>query len=101
MPQIRFSVSTLGQYLEPKIEKFLLDNINHMKRQKNSVYQDGSEMVANAIAYGVSVALSSPIIQSAFAVGIAPPPVPPSAVTVGGPLGQWIYAILKPNVIET
>ena len=101
MPQRRFSASTLGKYLEPKIEKFLLDNINHMKRQNKLVYQDGSEMIANAIAYGVSVALSSPIMQSAFAVGIAPPPVPPSAVTVGGPLGLWMYAVLKPNVIET
>jgi len=101
MPQKRFSVSTLGKYLEPKIEKFLIDNINHMKKQNKSVYQDGSEMIANAIAYGVSLALSSSIMQSAFAVGIAPPPVPPSTVTVGGPLGQWMYGVLKPNIIET
>lgn len=101
MPQKRLSVSTMGKYLEPKIEKFLRDNINHMKKQDSATYRDGSEMTANAIVYGVSLALSSPIMQSVFAVGVAPPPVPPSTVTVGGPLGKWMYAVLKPNVIET
>jgi len=99
--QIRFSVSALGKYLEPKIEKFLKDNIDYMKKQNSATYEDGNEMVANAISYGIALALSSPIMQSAFAAGIAPPPVPPSSVTAGGPVGQWMYSVLKPNVIET
>jgi len=101
MPQVRFTVSTLGKYLEPKIEAFLKQNIEYMKTQNKATYKIGNEMIANAIVYGIALALSSPIMQSAFAVGIAPPPVPPSAVTVGGPLGQWVYGVLKPNLIET
>jgi len=101
MPQKRFSISALGKYLEPKIEAFLKENIDYMKLQKKSTYEAGSEMIANAIAYGMALALSSSIMKSAFAAGIAPPPVSPSVVTAGGPVGQWIYSTLKPNLVET
>jgi len=101
MPQVRFTVSTLGKYIEPKIEAFLKQNIEYMKNQNSASYEIGSEMIANAISYGIAIALSSPIMQSSFAAGIAPPPVPPSTVTPGGPVGQWMYSVLKPNVIET
>ena len=98
MPQIRFTSSTMGRYLEPKIYKFLIDNINYMKSLTSADPEIGSELIANAISYGISLALSSKFMKSAFAVGIAPPPAP--TVTPGGPLGTWMYAVLEPNVIE-
>ena len=101
MQQVRFSVSTLSKYIEPKVEKFIKANVDYMKKQNKATYEDGTEMVANAIAYAISLALSSPQMEAALSVGIAPPPVPPSTVTVGGPLGMWMYAVLKPNIIET
>ncbi len=99
MPQIRFSTSALGAYLAPKIISFLKTNIDYMKTLKEGRVEDGAEMVAHAVSYGISLALSSPITKAAFAVGIAPPPAP--TVTPGGPIGIWIYNVLKPNIIET
>jgi len=100
MPQIRFTTSALGNYIEPKIESFLKGNITYMKSLKESSLEDGAETIANAISYGIAIALSSSMMQSSFSLGICPPPIPPSAVTPGGPVGSLIYAALKPQVLE-
>jgi len=39
-------------------------------------------------------------MQSSFTLGICPPPIPPSVVTPGGPVGTFIYTALKPQVLE-
>ena len=98
MSQIRFSISTLGQYLEPQINAFLQTNIDYMKTLKQAEPEIGAELKANAISYGISLAMSSPIMKAAFAVGVAPPPAP--IVTPGGPIGTLIYNVLTPNLIE-
>jgi len=100
MPQVRFTTSALGAYIEPKIESFLKANINYMKSLKEAKPEDGAEVLANAISYGISLALSSPMMQTSFSLGICPPPIPPSAVTPGGPVGTFIYTALRPQVQE-
>jgi len=100
MPQVRFTTSALGAFIEPKIESFLKANSTYMSSLKESSPEDGAEAIANAIAYGVSIALSSPMMQSSFTLGICPPPIPPSVVTPGGPVGTFIYTALKPQVLE-
>lgn len=92
--------SVLGNYLAPLIYKFLLDNANNIKNNNKVTIEFAMEDISNAIEYGWSKAMSSPIMQSAFAFGIAPPPVPPSTVTAGGPVGSLIYSALKPQCIE-
>ena len=99
MPQTRFSTSDLGASIAKKIIKFIKENTDYMMTLKEGRVDDGAEAIAHAISYGVSLALSSPIVQSAFAVGIAPI-VPAPTFTPGGPIGKWIYDVLKPNVIE-
>jgi hypothetical protein len=100
MPQVRFSISALGQYLEPKIESFIMDNVKLVENKRELSSEDGSKIIANAIAYGISLSLSSPILKSAFSLGIAPPPVPPAVATVGGPVGSMINSALQPNLVE-
>jgi len=100
MIQVRFTKSIMGKYLEPKIYNFIMDNINHTKDRQDIGVEVGSEMVANAVVYGISLALSSEIMKTAFAVGITPPPVSPSTVTPGGPIGMWVYQALKSSVIQ-
>ena len=100
MAQVRFTTSALGNYIRPKVESFLKDNSTYMQSLKESSLEDGAEAIANAITYGVSIALSSPMVQSAFNVGICPPPVPPSTVTPGGPVGSLIYTVLKSQIKE-
>ena len=70
-----------------------------MRSLREGRVEDGAEAIAHAIAHGTSLALSSPIVQSAFAVGIAPV-VPAPTYTPGGPIGKWIYDFLKPSIIE-
>jgi len=102
MAQRRFTVSVLGKYLEPKIYDFLMENINHTRNSEELDTEYGAELTANAIAYGISLALSSDFMKLAFDAGIVPIPIPPATVTPGQPLfGSLIYNILKPNLIET
>lgn len=100
MPQARYATSPLGQYLAPKIKSFIKTNTDFASTLTSSSPDDGAEAIAHAIAYGVSLALSSPILSSAFAAGIAPPPVSPSPVTAGGPVGTMMASALKPQVTE-
>jgi len=100
MTQERFTKSIMGQYLEPKIYKFIMDNINHLRNRRDVDIEIGSELIANAIVYGTSLALSSNIMKAALAVGITPLPVAPATVTPGGPIGLWMYQTLKPSVIK-
>lgn len=99
MPQTRFSTSVLGVSIAPAIIRFLKENTDYMKTLREGRVEDGAEAIAHAIAYGVSLALSNSIMQTAFAVGIAPV-VPGPTFTPGGPIGVMIYNVLKPNVIE-
>ena len=96
MTIVRKAVSPLGLYLEPKIRNFLLINMKFQQSQKNIDPEDGAEVIGEAIAYAINLALSSPIMQAAFAVGIAPPGSP----TAGGPIGSLIYQALKPSIQE-
>ena len=96
MTQVRFAVSPMSLFLQPKIKKFILDNIKAVESSKNLKPEDGSEAIANTIEYGVNLALSSPIMQAAFAVGIAPPGSP----TAGGPIGSLIYNVLSQSIQE-
>ena len=101
MPQAKFSTSVLGAFLAPKIKSFLKTNADFAASLSSSSPDDGAEAIAHAIAYGVSLAWSSSIIQGAFAAGIVPPPVPPSPVTAGNPLmGKLIFDSLKPQITE-
>lgn len=101
MPQVKFSTSAMGMYLAPKIKSFLKTNADFAASLSSASPEDGAEAIAHAISYGVSLAWSSIMVQNAFSVGIAPPPVPPSTVTAGGPVGTLIYNALKPQVTET
>ncbi len=101
MPQVKFSVSALGQYLKPKIATFIKANSDALSSSTESTPEEGSEAIAEAIAYGMALAWSSPIIKSSFAVGIVPPPIPPAVVTPGNPAwGSSMHTALTPSVIE-
>jgi hypothetical protein len=80
----------------PKIQNFLLTNVKFQQSLESVDPEDGSEAIAEAISFAVNTALSSPIVQTAFAVGIAPPGAP----TAGGPVGQLIYQALKTSIQE-
>ena len=99
MPQIKFSTSLLGEYLSPKIISFFKTNTDYMRTLEVGSVEDGSEMIAHAISYGIALALSSTIMKAAFKNGVAPPPAP--TVTPGGPVGTLIYNNLQLNIIET
>jgi len=99
MPQIRFSTSAMGQYLVPQIKNFIVQNMN--ATINDGSVSIGAEIKANAISYGIALALSSPIFKAALAVGVVPTPVPPSTVTAGNPvLGTSIVNVLSPQVTE-
>lgn len=99
MPQVKFSLSPLGVSIAPKIIDFIKDNTDYMKTLSEGKVEDGAEAIAHAIVYGVSIALSSPLLKPAFACGIGPPPAP--TVTPGGPIGLMILGVLTPIVTET
>ena len=69
--------SVLGNYLAPLIHKFLLDNAKTIENDDSVTVEVAMEDLSNAIEFGMASALSSPVMQSAFSVGIAPPPVAP------------------------
>jgi len=100
MPQVRFSTSALGAYLAPKISAFIKQNADAAAASSESSPEEGAEAIANAIVYGVALAWSSPMVQGAFAAGIAPPPVPPAVITAGSPVGILISNALKPQATE-
>jgi hypothetical protein len=88
MPTIRFSKSALGISIVSDIEKFINDNANASENDKSSTHEDGAKALANAIAYGISRALSDISVQTAFYTGIVPP-------TVGGNPGMLIHNALS------
>ena len=90
--------SPLGLYLVPQVQKFLVDNAK--ENESGATLEIGMDDLANAIEYAVSLALSSPMMQTAFSAGIVPPPVSPSPQTVGAPVGTLIYNVLKPLCTE-
>lgn len=99
MPQIKYSTSAMGAYLTPKIKSFILDNAQATLNDGD--ISIGAEIKANAIAYGISLALSSSIFKSAFSAGVVPTPVPPSTVTAGNPaLGSTIANLLLAQTTE-
>ena len=93
------SLSPMGAYLAPKIKQFILDNAQ--ATVEDGSVSIGSEMKANAIAYGVALALSSQLFNAALAVAVVPPPVPPATVTAGNPtLGTLVANTLFASTVE-
>jgi len=69
-------------------------------KDKSSV-DEGLEAIAQAVAYGMGLAWSSPMVKTAFAVGIVPPPVPPVLTTVGNPaFGSSMHSALLGSLTE-
>jgi len=102
MPQVKFSTSVLGARIQPKIESFLKANADFQASATEGKIEDAAEAISHAIAYALNLALSGSELQAATAVMIAPPPVPPSAVTAGLPtMGQLAFNALKPTITET
>jgi len=101
MPIIKQTTSALGKRIQPKIESFLKSNAQFQSLAKEGKVEDGAEAISHAIAYAISLALNGPELQSATAVMIAPPPIPPATVTPGMPtMGQLAFNALKPAVTE-
>ena len=99
MPVVRISTSTLGKYLLPKVKSFMEANAAAMK--SGATEQEGQQAIAEAIAYTISAAWSSPIMATAFAVGVVPLPIPPSPVTPGNPaFGSSIHTAMLPSLTE-
>jgi hypothetical protein len=91
MPMIKFSVSALGNEIEPSIESFIKANINATK-EDSTTPEDGAKMIAHAISYGIAKAFGSVSFQTALLAGIATPG--------GGPVGQLIGTALTPLTKE-
>jgi hypothetical protein len=91
MPMVKFSVSALGNEIEPSIESFIKANISATENDSTTP-QDGAKMIAHAIAYGIAKAFGSASFQSALLAGVATPG--------GGPVGQLIGTTLTPLTKE-
>ena len=85
MPIVRRSTSALGMILANDIKKFMVDNINATKND-NLTPEQGAEMIANAIGYGIAKALSSTVFSTALNAGIIPPG--------GGVVGSLVNPVL-------
>ena len=88
----RQTTSTIGRAIVNDIKNFINANATAASAQKEATPEEGAEAMAHAISYGIAKALSTPQMQAAFAVGIAPPS--------GGPVGNLIFAQIKLNTIE-
>lgn len=90
-------MSSLEEYLQPKIKQFILKNISIASLKSSSSPDDGIKDLSNAIAYGIALSFSSPNLQSAMVGAFnVPPPVPPSTVTPGLPTaGVTLNSLMK------
>ena len=100
MPQVRFPTSALANKISPDIKKFIEANQSGVANDESNTVEESAEIMAHAIGYGIAKAFSSEVLQGAFTAGIAPTPVPPSAVTAGGPVEVLIFNVLKPLTTE-
>ena len=71
----RISLSLIGSEIAPAIKQFLLDNAR--TKQEDKTLEEGCEDLANAIAYGVAKAMTSPQWQALMATVIAVAPSTP------------------------
>lgn len=86
----RTVTSPMGLYLVPLVQRFLVDNAK--LNENGATAEVGSDDIANAIEYATNLALSSPIMQTAFSAGISPPG--------GGAVGALIYAVIETQCTE-
>jgi hypothetical protein len=89
------SISVLGKYLVPLITEFVSVNQKQFMDNPKDINEGlGAEALANAIAYGIAKALSSPMLTTALAPSVFPvPTVPPVVVPV--PVGPLVSGPLS------
>ena len=85
------TTSVLGKSVVNKISSFIEANGKAM--ESDATPEDGAKALANAIAYGVCLALSDAKVQSAFSAGVCPP--------AGGPVGTLIFSPLQASTKES
>ena len=86
---IKRSMSVLGLEIVNDIKSFIAENTEAMISDPETSKADGSEMLANAIAYGVAKALASVSFNTALKAGVGP-----------ASAGTLISTALQPTVIE-
>jgi len=102
MAVVRKVASPLGKKIQKQIYDFLMVNINATISDKSSTFEVGSELLANAISYGISKVWSSVEMSLAFNnINAIPPIAIPPAVTPGALTGAIIYQELMKNFTET
>ena len=93
MPLVKKATSSLGKSLAISISSFMKTNADAIALSDSVKTEEGIDAIANAIAYGIAKGLSSPQMQAAFLVGIAP--------AGGGPVGKLIFTPLQGTTTET
>lgn len=93
--------SNLAKFLQGKIYKFLMENINSVRSDSTSTSEIGSEMIAQAIAYGIALTWGSQQMVAAFNDPLAIPPIViPPAITPGANTGAVIHSALMRSFTE-
>jgi len=92
MEPVKITLSALGLSIVGDIEAFIKANNDAAALASSSSPDDGAKALANAIAYGIAKALTSPSVQAAMSAGVCGTP--------GTPVGTLIFNILKPQCIE-
>lgn len=89
MAIVKPATSVLALSIVPAIQSFIDLNQQALVANPESTATDGNTLIANAIAYGIAQALSSPSFQTALAAGVGP-----------ATPGSLINTALQPQVIE-
>lgn len=88
----KMTMSALGLSIVGDIEAFIKANSQQAANSDSATPDDGAKALANAIAYGIAIALASPTFQAAMSAGVCGAP--------GTPVGTTMYSLLKPFCIE-
>ena len=82
------ATSVLALSIVNDIKSFIENNTKALVADSKTKQADGSELLANAIAYGIAKALASPTFATAWSAGAYPS------------CGPGTAAALTPNIIE-
>jgi hypothetical protein len=102
MPMTKRTISPLGLSIVNDVTNFIHTNAESMSKDINLTSKDGAEALANAICYAISKALAAPSIEAAFNAGMTlpVPTLPVGTLMVPQPIGNMMYSVIKPSVIE-
>jgi hypothetical protein len=97
---IRPTVTSMEALIMPKIKTFLEGRSAQLAKKKKSTPEEGTDMLAEAIAMGIAEAFNHPAFDSAAALIVDIGPTPPPAPVPIGTLSRAAFktAALVPAV---